>query len=401
MHRYRALLALPGARAPMFLSIAGSMPIGMFGLGILLLARDATGSLGDAGRILGAFSLANAFGAVAQGRLMDRLGQGRVLRTVAACHLPALIVLVLAAHGHAAAWLLAVIAVCGGATIPQVTPAMRSLWSTLAESDEQRETAYAMVAIAFELSVVTAPAIVALIVAIASPTVAVLIAASLGATSSIAFSLTPASRRWRGARHEIGWLGPLAARGMRTVCGVLVTFGMAFGIAQVAVPAFTLERGSASAGGVLLACLSLGSLIGGVVYGARRWPGALPPRLVGVMLGLGTGYALLALPTDYLPLALLLVLAGTLLAPASVICSTLLDTVAPSGTVTEAFAVMVTGIVAGVALGNALGGSIVESGSYDAAVLTAGAIAACGAGLVVARRRTLTATAATTAGTTR
>jgi MFS family permease len=401
VQRYRTLLALPGARAPMLLSIAGSMPIGMFGLGILLLARDATGSLGDAGRILGAFSLANAFGAVAQGRLMDRLGQGRVLRTVAAFHLPALIVLVIAAHAHASAWVLAIVAVCGGSTIPQVTPAMRSLWSMLAESDEQRETAYAMVAIAFELSVVTAPAIVALIVAVASPTVAVLIAASLGASAAIAFSLTPASRRWRGTRHESGWLGPLAARGMRTVCGVLVTFGMAFGIVQVAVPAFTLERGSASAGGVLLACLSLGSLIGGVVYGARRWPGALPPRLVAVMLGLGGGYALLALPDAYLPLALLLVLAGTLLAPASVICSTLLDTVAPSGTVTEAFAVMVTGIVAGVALGNALGGSIVESGSYDAAVLAAGAIAVCGAGLVVVRRRTLTATAATTAGTTR
>src|SRR4051794_34640221 len=67
----------------MLLSIAGSMPIGMFGLAILLLARDATGSLADAGRIVGAFTLANALGSVAQGRLIDRLGQGPVLRTVA------------------------------------------------------------------------------------------------------------------------------------------------------------------------------------------------------------------------------------------------------------------------------------------------------------------------------
>jgi MFS family permease len=401
VHRYRALLALPGARAPMFLSIAGSMPIGMFGLAILLLARDATGSLADAGRIVGAFTLANALGSVAQGRLIDRLGQARVLRTVASFHLPAAIALIVAAHEHAASWLLAVVGVFGGGTIPQLPAAMRSLWSMLAESDEQRETAYAMVAIAFEVAVVTAPALVAVIVAVASPTVAVVVAATLGASAAIAFSLTPASRRWRGTRHEVGWLGPLTVPGMRTVCGVLVTFGMGFGIVQVAVPAFTLARGSASAGGVLLACLSLGSLIGGVVYGARRWPGRLPPRLVGVMLGLGTGYALLALPADYLPLALLLVLAGTLLAPASVICSTLLDTVAPPGTVTEAFAVMVTAIVAGVAVGNALGGSVVESASYDVAVLAAGGIAACGAGFVVVRRRTLSASTATTAGTTR
>ena len=133
----------------MLLSIAGTIPIGMFGLGILLLARDATGSLAEAGRILSAFSLANAFGSVAQGRLMDRLGQGLVLRAVAACHVPALIALVLAAHEHAAGWLLAVIAVCDGSTVPQLPAPMRSLWGMLADSDEQRETAIAMVAIAF------------------------------------------------------------------------------------------------------------------------------------------------------------------------------------------------------------------------------------------------------------
>ena len=77
------MLALPGARAPVILSAAGSMPIGMFGLGILLLAHDATGSFAVAGRVVGAFSLANALGAVAQGRLMDRLGQTRVLRAAA------------------------------------------------------------------------------------------------------------------------------------------------------------------------------------------------------------------------------------------------------------------------------------------------------------------------------
>jgi hypothetical protein len=40
---------------------------------------------------------------------------------------PALIVLVLAAREHAAGWLLAVIAVCGGLTTPQLPAPMRSL----------------------------------------------------------------------------------------------------------------------------------------------------------------------------------------------------------------------------------------------------------------------------------
>jgi MFS family permease len=387
--RYRALLATPGVRAPLILSTLGSMPIGMFGLAILLLAHDATGSFASAGRVIGAFSLANAFGAVAQGRLMDRYGQTRVLRAAAAGHLPALAALVAAARAGAPTALLCACALCGGLTLPQLPASMRSLWTMLVRDPEQRATAYALVAIVFEVAVVTAPAIVAGIVALLSPSVAVLVAAALGAGSAFAFTATAASRRFRGEPHEVGWLGPLAASGMRTVFGVLLVFGTAVGVVQVAVPAFAQQQGSAAAGGVLLAALSLGSMAGGLVYGSRRWPGALPARLVALMLALGGAFGLLAVAGTQAALAVLLVGAGLLLAPTTVVASTLLDTVAPRGTVTEAFAAMVTGIVAGTAVGNALGGSLVDSASYATAVLIAGAIAAAGSGLALARRRTL------------
>jgi predicted MFS family arabinose efflux permease len=88
-------------------------------------------------------------------------------------------------------------------------------------------------------------------------------------------------------------------------------------------------------------------------------------------------------------LAALLVLSGLLLAPTTVVGSTLLDTVAPSGTVTEAFTVMVMAIVVGTAMGNAVGGAIVESASYETAVLWAGVAAVAGAALTLVRRRTL------------
>ena len=87
----------------MIASALGSMPIGMFGLAILLLAQDATGSFAVAGRVVGAFGIGNALGAVAQGRLMDRLGQTRVLRTAAVVHALACAALVVAAHEGAPA----------------------------------------------------------------------------------------------------------------------------------------------------------------------------------------------------------------------------------------------------------------------------------------------------------
>ena len=387
--RYGALLALPGARRPVIASAVGSMPIGMFGLAILLLAQDATGSFAVAGRVVGAFGIGNALGAVAQGRLMDRLGQTRVLRTVAVAHALACGALVVAALADAATGWLYACAAAGGVALPQLPAAMRSLWSTLARDQAQRETAYAMVSIVFEVSVITAPAITAAIVVVASPAVAVGVGAALAAGGALAFSATGASRAWRGVPHDAGWLGPLAAPGMRTVMVVLGAFGTAVGVVQVLLPAFADERGSAETGGLYLALLSAGSLAGGLIYGARSWPGSPVRRLPVLLLALGIGFALLAAASVPAVLAVLLVASGLVLAPATVVASTLLDTAAPPGTVTEAFAVMVMGIVAGTALGNALGGAIVEDWSYEAGALVAGAIAMLGAAVAVARRRTL------------
>ena len=388
--RYGALLALPGARRPVIASAVGSMPIGMFGLAILLLAQDATGSFAIAGRVVGAFGIGNALGAVAQGRLMDRLGQTRVLRTAAVAHALACGALVAASLADAEVAWLYVTAAAGGVALPQLPAAMRSLWSTLARDQAQRETAYAMVSIVFEVSVITAPAITAAIVVVASPAVAVGVGAALAAGGALAFSVTGASRAWRGVPHDAGWLGPLAAPGMRTVMVVLGAFGTAVGVVQVLLPAFADERGSAETGGLYLALLSAGSLAGGLIYGARSWPGSPVRRLPVLLLALGVGFALLAAASGPAVLAVLLVASGLVLAPATVVASTLLDTAAPPGTVTEAFAVMVMGIVAGTALGNALGGAIVEDWSYEAGALAAGAIAMLGAAVAVARRRTLT-----------
>jgi MFS family permease len=312
--RYRALLGLPEARRPLIASIAGSMPIGMFTLGILLLVRDANGSFAVAGRVVGAFAAANALGAVAQGRLMDRYGQPAVLRKVAPAHVLMLVALVVAAGRGAPSWVLALCA--------------------------------------------------------------------LGAA-------TGASRRWRGVPHAVGPLGPLHASGMRTLFVVLLAFGTAIGVLQVALPAFAAGRGTAAAGGFYLAAISAGSLCGGVVYGSRRWPGSPPQRLAVCLLSIATGCALVAAATVPATVAAATLAVGFMLAPTTVVCSALLDTAAPAGTVTEAFAVMVMGIVVGTAIFNALGGAIVDASSYRSAALAAAGIAVMGAAAGWARRRTL------------
>ena len=204
-------------------SLFGALPIGMFGLAILLLGRETTGSFAYAGRVVAAFGFANAFGAIAQGRLMDRLGQPRVLRVAAVVHAAALAALLLAAEAGASTLVLCACAVVAGACLPQLPAAMRSLWGMLVPDEDARRTAYALVSIVFEVSVISAPVIVAGVVAVASPSAAVLVALVASAGGALAFSLTHASRRWRGEPHEVGWLGPLEAPGMRVTLAVLTS----------------------------------------------------------------------------------------------------------------------------------------------------------------------------------
>jgi MFS family permease len=173
------------------------------------------------------------------------------------------------------------------------------------------------------------------------------------------------------------------------VFGALAALGVAMGVVQVAVPAFTAIDGSAETGGLLLAALSAGSLAGGLVYGARTWTGRPAVRLALLLAALAAGCALLAAATSNVVLALLLLGVGVILAPSAIAGSALLDDVAPAGTVTEAFTTMIMGIVAGNAVGNALGGALVDGPGYEAATLTAAGVAAAGAVLAYARRSTL------------
>ena len=100
-----------------------------------------------------------------------------------------------------------------GCSLPQLPAAMRSLWGMLVADEEPRRTAYALVSIMFEVSVISAPVLVAVVVTLASPAAAVLVALGSARAAALAFSLTHASRRWRGEPHEVGWLGPLEAPG--------------------------------------------------------------------------------------------------------------------------------------------------------------------------------------------
>jgi predicted MFS family arabinose efflux permease len=103
---------------------------------------------------------------------------------------------------------------------------------------------------------------------------------------------------------------------------------------------------------------------------------------------MGGGLLVLAAPWSIAAFALLSVFAGVVMAPALIIQSMLVAKTARPEHVTEAFTWSTSGLLAGIGLGMAAGGALVEWGRSPAALCAAGAAAlvAAAAAATLARR---------------
>ncbi|MCW2584986.1 MAG: putative transporter, partial [Frankiales bacterium] len=72
--RYGEVLAPPGVAAAVVASVFGRLSLGMTGLALLLLVREATGSYAAAGAVSASYAVAFAVGAPSRARAADRTG---------------------------------------------------------------------------------------------------------------------------------------------------------------------------------------------------------------------------------------------------------------------------------------------------------------------------------------
>jgi MFS family permease len=378
---YRRVLGARGVRQPLAGVVIGRLSIAAEPLSTVLLVHGTTGSFAAAGAVMGAYSIAAAIGLPVQGRLMDRIGQTRVIPVTTVLTAMGFTSLIVLAHGGAStAALAAVGAFAGLGTIPTGT-AMRTLWSDLVPEAELRQAAFALDAVAIDVAFIAGPLIAAVVIALASPTASLCVCIALSVVGSAVFVTSPASRAWRGAPAEHRRIGPLRSAGVWVLMGAALGIGIAVGAAELAITAFASEHGAAELGGTLIAVQALASTAGGLWYGARHWRSPPGERLPGVTLVFAISLApLVAVPS--IPAAFpLMALSGLALAPAISLVYLLLDSLAPTGTAAEATGWVLTAIVGGAAVGNAMAGVAVADVSPNAglAVGLAGGLVTLGA----------------------
>lgn len=366
--RYRRFLSLPGAARLLLSSLAGRMPLGMTSLAVLLLVHQHTHSFANAGIAVGAFTLMSASTTPLQGRLVDRIGGPPVLITFAVAQMAALTGLVIAAGFGVTSAALIVLAAVAGAMTPPLSACLRALWPRVVPSTAMLEAAYSLDATSQELIWTLGPLLVAVAIAIASPAVAVLLSGAITVTGTLWFSTAHLTRGWRGD----GRMGPRPSAirnpGLRVMIGATLLLGLGIGAVEVSLPAIAVHAGSRPSAGVLLGLWSIGSLIGGLVYGSRSWRGSLSTRYA-VLLALVCVSTVPLIFVDTIAVAApLSLLAGIGFAPALSCQYALVGGIAAGGPRTEAFAWASTALVSGIAAGTAVAGPLVQAGGIGRAI---------------------------------
>lgn len=381
---YRRVLGLPGALGFSMSGLVARLPISMITLGIVLLVSTRTGSYSLAGTVSAAFLVTNAAFAVPQARLIDRLGQSRVLP-------PCVIVFVLGLVGtmatveldRPAPWPHACAALAGAA-MPQIGSCVRARWSLLVPDRTELRTAFAFEAVVDETVFIIGPALVTVLATVVHPLAGLTCAAVaclLGTIALLAQRRTEPPVAARGDRRPVG---RMPWRVLVPLVGCAGAMGVLLGGVEVATVAFSEGLGDKPLSGLMLALWALGSLLSGVVTGAVRTTATQATRFRYGMLA----HALLVLPLPFVHgfalLALFLFASGSAISPTLIAAYAWIEESVPSGRLTEGITLFVTGLGIGVAPGAAVVGTVIDADGASAGFVVPVVAGLAGAALAFA-----------------
>ncbi|GIG69171.1 MFS transporter [Phytomonospora endophytica] len=375
LRRYIVVISHRTIRWAFLGSLIARLTQTMVPLALLLFARQQLGGFGGAGTVVAIYALTASFGFPVIGRMVDRRGPS-VLIVAAIINAAGIIAIVMAPTGLI--WPLAAIA---GVSTPPLGAAIRSVFVRGFDRPSDQASAMSLDTIGTELMFISGPALVAALVALASPKTGLLLAVVVSLIGTGLFAAT-AGR----AKNEPTRAGN-RSRGLWSLVPLLLIVAMqmsAIGFIEVAIIARAIELNSASAAGVLLAIWAAGSVVGGLTFGARDWPGSVQKQC-GVLLGLtALGFCTLVIGHNLAVLYPLMFLAGLAVSPSATTLATICGRLAPPHNRTEAFTWLASATGLGGAGGYALGGVLVSHTNAVTAFLTGAAIPVLAVVLVLA-----------------
>ncbi|MBW4078997.1 MAG: MFS transporter [Acidobacteria bacterium] len=370
---YRTLLRLPGALPTFIASSLGRLSYGTVGLALVLAVQHASGSFAVAGLSSASYGV-GTLSAPVKSRWIDRYGQRRLIALFGMVSSGTLLSLAIVAERgvrNSAAY--AFLAGLTGLFSPPLGPAVRAVWAVLIEGVATRQRAYSFDVGVEDTLFTVGPLIVGGLVLLDGPTLALVVAAGLMFVGSVLFARSPAVaiHDQHAAVHRGTSLAKtLRSPGFAILLSIVIALSTSLGLVDVSVAARAVENGTPAAAGYVLAAMTLGSVIGGQLWGRRNRSGSVPAQLVRFSVVLTICLAGAAVAPDLAVLTVVVAVFGTVIAPVLVISFVAAEKLGSESGRAETSAWINTASNLGVAMGSALGGVvIVRSGSTDAFML--------------------------------
>jgi MFS family permease len=341
------------------------LPISMTGIGILMYVEAERGSYAIAGAISGSLSIAAAIGGAISSRLVDKLGQHRVLPVQIMVILVSSTSLVLLIPSSVPTPYLFIFSITSGLAYPPIGAFVRSRWTALLNSGPILLTAFSIESVIDELIFIVGPTIAATTsvkIHPAAPQVLGMVFLTIGGLwlTSLRWSEPPInpvqSKHGKPVIFQNGliymWIFHLA-------------IGIFFGAVETTIIAFTKIAGQPVYGGIVMALWAFGSLVGGFVYGGLHFKTPLPKQLIVVSLLLAPATIGLIFANSIPVLAVLVIAAGIGISPLLIASAGITQDRSPVGRTTEAIASMYAGIGLGFAFAAAMAGWLIDNRGTD------------------------------------
>ncbi|MEO7124850.1 MAG: MFS transporter [Nakamurella sp.] len=360
--KYVAVLKTPGALRFSVAGFMGRAQMSMIGLGAVLLLQSERGSYAIAGAVSAIYALSMAVISPQASRLIDIFGQRIILRIQLALHVPLMAVLIALAMTSVPVWVLYLLAFFSGGVQPNIGALVRARWAVKLTGRGSLRTAFAWESMLDEVIFVVGPPLATFLVIAVFPSAAMIVAtvvlavgvwwfASLRDTEPKPVGRNPNQRRQRPA---------IALPGVAAVALCYVFVGGIFGSFEVTTVAFADQHGHRGIAGLLLAMNSLGSLTGGLIFGALTVRASLLKQF-GLMLGL---LAVVVVPLPLLTsiplLAIGALVAGVAVAPVLISGMALIERIVPAARLTESMSWPSAGLAVGLAFSSPIAGVIVD-----------------------------------------
>lgn len=357
MPSYSSVLSRPGVARVMGTQLLARFAFGMMSLAIVLHVQQMYKSYTIAGIALGAETIGAAISGPLIARRLSKWGPARVLRLVAS--ISSLAMIFIAFFNGSAFWTIVACAIVG-LTSPPIQQVARSVYPSLITS-KQTSYLFSLDATLQEFLWVFGPVLATMITATYNSTSAMVFMAIVQIVGTFLFSRNPEIGQMKIPKSKRRLGGILRKPIVMATVLINLCLVATFGGAEVG----TVAVLGIAPSGIVIASLSLGSIIGGFAFGHRaktKW--ALLKFVTIVMIGYA---AVFFNPTDLVWITICWFVTGLGVAPAFATMASMISVSFGTADSAEAYGWANTGQLLGYAIGAAIAGVIIDHVAAEAA----------------------------------